>query len=85
VTSAARSSSALPDSTITYGAFISAVINFLILALVLFLFIKSVNSLKKAGAKLKKNGQPEEEVPVPDDIRLLTEIKDLLAEQNAKN
>ncbi|MDO4870224.1 MAG: large conductance mechanosensitive channel protein MscL [Bacillota bacterium] len=44
---------------IKYGAFIMAIINFLIVALVLFCMIKSVN---KAG-KLAKRGEEEEEAP----------------------
>ena len=43
-----------------YGAFISAVINFLIIALILFLMLKAVNGALKATESLKKT---EEEAP----------------------
>lgn len=60
-----------------YGAFLSAVINFLIMAFVLFLLIKGMNKLMDLGHKKKKE-EPEPE-PKPDpQIVLLTEIRDLL-------
>lgn len=55
---------------ITYGIFINAVINFLIVAVVIFMMIKQVNRLKKQEA-----AAPAEP---PADVRLLTEIRDLL-------
>lgn len=49
-------------STLYYGKFITAVINFILVALVLFLIIKAINSAKKAGDKLtgKDKVKPEE-------------------------
>lgn len=65
-----------------YGAFLSAVINFLIMALVLFLLLKGMNKLMDLGHKRKKKGEPEPEPePEPEadpQIVLLTEIRDLL-------
>lgn len=59
-----------------YGAFLSAIINFLIMAFILFLLIKGMNSLMEIGHKKKE--EPKEE-PKPDpQIVLLTEIRDLL-------
>jgi large conductance mechanosensitive channel len=43
-----------------YGAFITAVINFLIMALVVFLLVKGINKLAEAG---KKKEEPKEEEP----------------------
>lgn len=61
-----------------YGAFLSAVINFVIMALILFLIIKGMNSLMEIGHKKKKEEEPAPE-PKPDpQIVLLTEIRDLL-------
>ena len=63
-----------------YGAFLSAVINFIIMALILFLLIKGMNSLMDIGSKKKKKGN-EEPAPEPEpdpQIVLLTEIRDLL-------
>lgn len=68
-----------------YGAFISAVVNFLIIALILFLLIKTVNKAMSLG---KKKAEEEEKAAAPPEPTkeelLLTEIRDLLKEQNAK-
>ncbi|WP_262314992.1 large-conductance mechanosensitive channel protein MscL [Lacticaseibacillus parakribbianus] len=58
----------------TYGAFLNDIINFLIVAFIVFLIVRTVNRLlpKKAAAPA---GPTKEEV-------LLTEIRDLLAKQN---
>ncbi len=68
------------ESTILFGNFIQAVINFLITAVVLFFIMKSFNTFKDKADKLAKRGKEEEEKPeeIPDDIRLLTEIRDAL-------
>lgn len=70
----------------TYGAFISAVINFLIIALILFLMLKAINTASEkaaaiAAAKLKKEKEEEAAKPAEpsEEVKLLTEIKDLLA------
>ena len=55
---------------ITYGVFINAVINFLIVSFVIFMLIKQVNRLKKQEAAAP-------ETP-PADVVLLSEIRDLL-------
>ena len=66
---------------LTYGNFISAVINFLILALVVFWIVKLVNKITDT-AKKKEEAQEEvkEEVPPEpsNEEKLLTEIRDLL-------
>ena len=67
---------------IKYGLFIQNVIDFLIVAFVLFLVVKAMNTAKKAAEKrIKKDEKkPEEEVPAKaEDIVLLEEIRDLLA------
>ena len=60
---------------IGYGAFITAVINFLILAWIIFLMVKAVNRMRAAEAKKPVDEAP---APPPADILLLTEIRDLL-------
>jgi large conductance mechanosensitive channel len=62
---------------ITYGVFINAVINFLIISFVVFLLVKNVNKLKKMA---EKEAAQEAAAPVepPADVKLLTEIRDLL-------
>ena len=52
------------DNYIDYGAFISAVINFLIMALVIFVIVKFVNKAEEAALKLA-NKNKEEEAPAP--------------------
>ena len=64
----------------TYGAFISAVVNFLIIALILFCLIKAVNKAMEMGKK-KEAEKPAE--PPKEEV-LLTEIRDLLKAQNNK-
>lgn len=60
-----------------YGAFLSAVINFLIMALILFLLIKFINKVMSIGHK-KAEDEPAPP-PAPDpQIVLLTEIRDAL-------
>ena len=55
-----------------WGNFITVVLNFVILAFIIFLMVKGMNSLKK---KEEKSPTP---VEPPADIKLLTEIRDLL-------
>lgn len=60
-----------------YGSFINAVINFLIIAFVVFLLVKGVNRVKKTMAEEEKEVMPG---PVgPTQEQLLTEIRDLMA------
>ncbi len=47
-------------ATLNYGTFISAVINFLIMAFVIFLLVKGINA---ARAKFEKKPEEEEEAP----------------------
>ena len=67
------------------GSFISAIINFLIIALVVFLLIKSINTMKeKAAALVKKEEEEaaEEAAEEPsEEVVLLREIRDALAKQ----
>jgi len=68
---------------LNYGEFISAIISFLILMLVVFLLVKGVNKLRKAAearkAKEEEEAPAEEAPPEPSaEEKLLTEIRDLL-------
>ena len=78
--SVAANGEIIPAVTINYGSFIQTIIDFLIIAFTIFLFIKLINKLNRQKAK---------ETPVtpptpPADIQLLTEIRDLLKQQNPK-
>ena len=67
---------------LTYGNFISAVINFAILAFVVFMIVKGLNKLTELGKKKEEEVAPEaapDEPPAPSaEEVLLTEIRDLL-------
>lgn len=57
-------------TVIKYGVFINAVINFLIVAFVIFMLVKQINRLKEKEAAAPATP--------PADVKLLTEIRDLL-------
>ena len=57
--------------SINYGAFIQTVIDFTIIAFCVFLLVKAVNKLKQPAPEPAPAGPP-------DDVKLLTEIRDLL-------
>ncbi|MEQ1955708.1 large conductance mechanosensitive channel protein MscL [Mesorhizobium sp. CN2-181] len=59
-----------------YGNFITVVINFLILAFIIFLMVKGVNTMRR---RLEKQKEAAPAAPPPADVQLLTEIRDLLA------
>ena len=65
-----------PEVAIGYGAFLNTVINFLIVAAVIFAVIKGINTLKRKEAE--KPAAPA--APTTDQL-LLTEIRDLLAKK----
>ena len=64
-------------NTLNYGNFISAVINFLILALVVFFLVKGLNYLAELGKKKEAEAPPAPPKPSNEE-KLLTEIRDLL-------
>ena len=68
------------NAAIGYGAFLQAIIDFLLIAWVLFMIIKALNKAKAAVIKEEEEA-PAEPEPVPADIELLTEIRDLLKER----
>ena len=64
-------------ASFAYGSFIMAVINFLIIAFVVFMLVRSVNKMREAA---EKKEEPAPEAPKgPSQEELLTEIRDLLA------
>jgi large conductance mechanosensitive channel len=67
---------------LNWGDFLTSVINFLIMAFVLFLILKVVNKLMAIG---KKKEEVKEEAPKKsDETVLLEEIRDLLKKSNKK-
>ena len=67
-------------NTLNYGNFISAVINFLILALVVFFLVKGLNKMAELSKKKEEEAPAEEPAPAEPSAEeaLLTEIRDLL-------
>lgn len=61
------------SSAINYGLFIQAIINFLLIALTVFIIIKALSKAKRK--------QAEEPAPTPE-VELLTEIRDLLSKRD---
>ena len=64
---------------LNYGNFISAVINFIILALVVFCIVKAVNGAMEKAKKKEEAAPPPPPEPSAEE-KLLTEIRDLLKE-----
>jgi large conductance mechanosensitive channel len=69
---------------LTWGNLLSAIINFLILALVVFFLVKMLNKLAEAGKKKEEEAAaaepPAPPAPSAEEV-LLTEIRDLLKKQ----
>jgi len=72
----------IPDGTwrtleigpgVKIGNFMATLLDFLIVALVIFLFIRLINRMRK-----KEEAKPVEPAALPPDVKLLTEIRDLL-------
>lgn len=63
----------LKPVTINYGKFLQALFDFLIIAFALFLLIRTINRLQK-----KEEEKPAPPPEIPADVKLLTEIRDLL-------
>lgn len=83
------------DIVISWGALIQAIIDFILIAIILFAIIKICTAIakkaKETAEKFHKKEQveevKEEKEPeaVPEDIQLLSEIRDLLKEQSGNN
>lgn len=66
-------------ATIRYGLFIQNIINFFLIALVIFFMVKAINAFRK-----KKEEEPAPDPEPSDEVKLLTEIRDLMADQGGK-
>jgi large conductance mechanosensitive channel len=64
------------DAHVLYGNFIQAIINFLVIGAAMFIVVRSYNQLQKQDAAKDALAEPGEEV------KLLTEIRDLLKQGN---
>lgn len=65
------------DATVTYGIFIQSIIDFLIVAFAIFMFVRMLGKLKR-----KEDIKPEEGPTIDSKEELLIEIRDLLKQQN---
>ncbi len=71
-------------NTLNWGNFLSAVINFFILALVVFFLVKGLNKLAELGKKKEEEAPaapPAPPAPSKEEL-LLSEIRDILKEKN---
>lgn len=77
VTAVALEEAKKQGAVFAYGHFVTVLINFLILAFIIFLMVKGVNSMRR---RLAAEKQAEPTPPAPD-VVLLTQIRDLLAKK----
>ena len=64
----------IKDSTIAYGAFIQAIVDFLIIASCIFIMVKIISGFQRKVEKEEKKEEPKKS----DEVVLLEEIRDLL-------
>lgn len=76
VTASTLDAARAQGAVFAYGSFITVVINFLILAWIIFLMVKMVNNMRR---RIEKEQEAAPAAPPPPDVQLLTEIRDLLA------
>lgn len=69
------------SANVTYGNFINAVLQFLILAFVVFWMIKGVNKIMESGSKKEEEAPAPEAPKGPTTEELLAEIRDLLKDK----
>lgn len=78
----------ITENTLNYGAFVTGVINFIIMALVIFSMVKLVAAVSGWSKKLIKKGDaevPAEEAPAPETSEdILKDIRELLKAQSEK-
>lgn len=69
--------------TINYGVFLQTVIDFLIIAFAIFMFVKFINKIREAAIKKEEEIKAEDPTPSNEE-KLLTEIRDILKVNNSK-
>lgn len=68
----------IKDSKIMYGSFIQNVVDFLIIAVCIFIMVKLVNKLNGLQKKKEEKQEEVQEIKKTDEVLLLEEIRDLL-------
>lgn len=61
------------QAVIAYGTFIQAIVNFIVIAFVVFLLVRTINRMQQP-----KEAAPAAPPPPSDEVKLLSEIRDLL-------
>lgn len=67
--------------TLSIGLFINSIVQFFIVAITVFIFIKIINVSREKMEELANKKGKKEKVVKPEDIKLLEEIRDLLKEE----
>ena len=75
----------LEPATINYGNLIQTTFDFLIISICVFLMLRTINKLAKKNDESKKQAEQAKAAEPSKEEKLLTEIRDLLKEQNCKN
>jgi len=70
-----------PAVSIAYGLFVQNVVNFLIIAIVMFLLIRGINRVRQFEQRKAEAAPPPPPPPPTKEEQLLTEIRDLLKQQ----
>lgn len=65
------------DAMVTYGVFLQAIVDFVIVALVIFMVVKAINKAQEAGAG-KEEVKEEAPAEPAEEVKLLREIRDSL-------
>jgi large conductance mechanosensitive channel len=78
VTAASLEEAKKQGAVFAYGNFLTVVINFLILAWIIFIMVKAVNNMRR---RLEKEQPAPAAAPPPPEVGLLTEIRDILAKK----
>lgn len=86
---ATETTAAVPEVAINYGNWLQTIIDFLIIALCIFLVVRTITKMREKAESLRKKEKAAEEAPAPApepepsaEEKLLTEIRDLLKEKN---
>jgi large conductance mechanosensitive channel len=66
------------NSQIRFGSLLTTIVNFLIVALAMFLVVKAINKMNELAAKARGAKEAEAEAEEQSEIELLTEIRDAL-------
>ena len=78
VTAASLDEAKKQGAVLAYGSFITVVINFVIIAFIIFMMVRYVNKIKASMEKQEEEAAPAAPPEPPADIVLLTEFRDAL-------